>query len=193
MKRIVFLVICLSIFCGCSNSDNEVLQQDIVQTVLNEKDNSEIETIENQEPQIIDSDEEQKSFYGKWKVSKLFFSDTPSIWGKKELEGYIGKELLLSTEKVVFNGKELLNPTYSERVLSSEELANELVTTYEAIGLNYENPPTFVTIYSGTKMTEKEEWISDSIIYRFFAKDENVLIAENRNAYFELVRVNDDN
>lgn len=192
MKRIVFLVICLSLLCSCSNSGNEAPQQDIAETIVNEKDYIGTKTIDNKEPQILDDAEEQKSFYGEWKVIKLFFTDTPSIWEKKELEGYIEKKLLLSVEKVVFDGRELLNPIYGEQILSSEELANELVTTYEAIGLNFECPPTFVTIYSDIKMTEKEEWISDSIIYRFFVKDENTLIAENRNAYFELVRINDD-
>ncbi len=174
------------LICGCSKSYYDKEEQEQLHSNNKEVVIQDMKSSEDNET----SEEDMKTYYGEWKISKLFFSDAPSTWGKEELEELIGKKLILSSEKAIFDGIELSNPQYGEHVILPDEIRAELVTTYEALGLDSKNPPILVTIYTEDSMTEESEWISDSIIYRFFVKDFNTIIAENRNAYFELMRVN---
>lgn len=183
------LSIVLVLLCGCADTSNITNTNNEIESTENASEVNLTEQENDDTSEQLNVTEEQKSYYGEWEVNELFFSDAPSIWGRKELESYVGKQLVLSSKKVVFDDVELINPFYGERILSSKELAEELVTTYEALGLSHENLPSLVTIYSGKNMDESEEWISESVIYRFFVKDENTIIAENRNAYFVLIRV----
>ncbi|WP_372999660.1 hypothetical protein [Lutispora sp.] len=185
-KRIIIMVIVMSLILimGCSENYNEQEEQYYSNNVKNMDDNMKssegYETVE----------EDSKIYYGEWKISRLLPSEAPSIWGKEDVEGFIGKSLILTPERAVFDSVELYNPQYGERVVMPNELWTELVTTYEALGLDSKNPPLLVTIYTDDSMDEESEWISDSIIYGFFVKDSNTLISENRNTYFELLRVN---
>lgn len=186
MKKAISVIFFLILLSGCSVNNYETEVYEEHPTNGNEVVKEDMKPLEENE---IPEEDDTKGYYGEWEISKLFFSDAPSTWGKEELEEFIGMKLVLSSERVAFNGTELSNPKYGERVILPRELSDELVTTYESLGLNSNNPPIFVTIHSDDSMDEESEWISDSVIYRFFVKDSNTLIAENRNAYFILVRV----
>lgn len=191
MKNVIFLLLSVILLCSCSIDKQDIQVENLPENSLNEVESSNADDSDTISNDTEDITQNEKIYYGEWEVENLFFSDAPSIWGKDELEKYIGCKVDLASEKVIFDGNELMNPTYGERVLTSEELVQEFVTTYDAIGITSEELPLFVTIYKDSKMSEDETWISDSVIYRFFVKDENTLIAENRNVYFVLTRIQD--
>lgn len=139
--------------------------------------------------QAAPTSKEAPIFLGKWIIKKIFYSGAPSPWDKKELEKYIGSELYLSKDQTLFNGIHLADPKFSQQVLTSQELTDELATTYNAIGLADQHPATLVTIYKGEPEDEDNTWITESLIYRFFVKDSDTLIAENRNVFFILERI----
>lgn len=188
MKKIIVLISVMFLICGCTKNSHNTKEQEEEQLYSNSS------VVVNEDIKITQDNEahaegDSKGYFGEWEIRKLFFSEAPSIWGKEELEKLIGKKLMLSSKKAIFDGTELSNPQYGERVILQNEIVTELVTTYEELNLDSKNPPLFVTIYTSADMTEDSEWILDSMIYRFFVKDSNTIIAENRNVYFELSRI----
>lgn len=176
-KLSILLVILLMTLTACGQEANQAVE------VTTEEDTSD-------EVSKVDLNLDQlNQYYGRWTISDLYFSNLPSTWAKSDLEPYVGMELAISKDQVSFDGLVLESPSYREEVMTSEVLYERLLMTYETLEMDYEEPPLFVTICTEPSLNDDSVWSSESLIYRFFVKDETTLVAENKNVYLILTRV----
>lgn len=183
------LLLCMTA-CNQNVSDVKAVENEEIIEATSGLDNKTDEVEEVEEVAEVELNIDQlESYYGKWTISSLHFTNAPSVWGKSDLEKYLGTEVILSKDQVSFDGVILEKPFYKEEILSSNDLYERFVTTYAALGIEDESSPKFVTICTDSSLSEESIWSSESMVYRFFVKDETSLMAENKNAYFVLTLV----
>lgn len=132
-------------------------------------------------------------YFGKWEITDIYFSNVPSIWGEEDFDNILGERVIFSSDSVIFDNKTLTSPIYEERFLTDKELYEELLIDYGTLGMDNSKPNMLVSIFESNDQNEKKLWIDESKIYRFFIKNENTLIAENRNVYMLLSKVSQEN
>lgn len=111
--------------------------------------------------------------YGKWKIKTFAGSADSFGLSERQIHALIGKTVLISAEKFVFNGRTCTHPTYKRSV--------ERTTTYfrrewraDSSELPLPNPVTIIET-------------GCNIIYPI--RKDHMIIAEESGVFFEAVRV----
>lgn len=124
-------------------------------------------------PSIAHAQVSNGDIYGQWKIKTFAGSADSFGLSERQIHALIGKPVLISAEKFVFNGRTCTRPTYKRNV--------ETTTTYfrrEWQADSSELPlPTPVTIIE----------TGCNVIYPI--RKDHMIIAEQSGVFFEAVRV----
>ncbi len=201
MKRVYLFIIMAAIFClsACGTGNTNGLAESVNQKPesVADADQDGTESIpeegsvsgaavqeetnaqEGTETPIVKN--EEKMFYGHWKVVECFAPGITAL-STEEMEGYVNVQFTYTKELFTVDNVSLENPVYHETAITKEEFAD-----------SYNNQITFDSLNAQTdSITEVSIQNSSAFGGMFYVVDENTLYITMDGGFFKAVRQSED-